>query len=64
MRENKDTEERSPMEQGKMGHSLLSILLVIGGNILYALSVKLFLLPAGLVTGGTTGIALAVHHGL
>lgn len=42
--------------------SLFSVLLVIGGNALYALAVKLFLLPAGLVTGGTTGIALAIHH--
>lgn len=42
---------------------LSSFLLVIGGNGLYALAVKLFLLPAGLVTGGTTGIALALHHG-
>lgn len=42
--------------------SLLSLFLVIAGNALYALTVKLFLLPAGLVTGGTTGIALAVHH--
>lgn len=50
--------------QQKAGSSLFSLVLVITGNILYALSVKLFLLPAGLVTGGTTGIALAVHHGL
>lgn len=39
-----------------------SVLVVILGNILYALAVKLFLLPAGLVTGGTTGIGLAVNH--
>ncbi len=45
------------------GLFLLSCLLVIIGNIIYALAVKLFLLPAGLVTGGTTGIALAIHHG-
>lgn len=35
---------------------------VIAGNLLYALTVKLFLLPANLVTGGTTGIALTVQH--
>lgn len=51
-------------EQQKAGPSVFSLLLVVTGNVLYALSVKLFLLPAGLVTGGTTGIALAVHHGL
>lgn len=36
--------------------------LVLLGNALYALAVKLFLIPAGLVTGGTTGIALAINH--
>ncbi len=35
---------------------------VICGNLLYAMTVKFFLLPAGLVTGGTTGIALTVAH--
>lgn len=50
----------------KTGKSFLRrciiILMVVFGNILYALTVRLFLLPAGLVTGGTTGIALAVNH--
>lgn len=41
---------------------LLSLLMVIAGNMLYALSVKLFLLPANLMSCGTTGIALVVHH--
>lgn len=41
-----------------------SLFLVILGNILYALTVKLFLMPADLMTGGTTGIALAVNHAL
>lgn len=35
---------------------------VVIGNMLYALTVKLFLLPANLVTGGTTGIAMTVQH--
>lgn len=38
--------------------------LVVAGNALYALTVKLFLIPAGLVTGGTTGIALAMNQWL
>lgn len=50
----------------KTGKSFLrrciTLLMVVFGNILYALTVRLFLLPAGLVTGGTTGIALAVNH--
>ncbi len=40
-------------------HSLNTLSAVIIGNFFYALAVKLFLLPSGLVTGGTTGIALA-----
>lgn len=38
----------------------LSILMVLVGNILYALTVKLFVLPANLISCGTTGIALVV----
>jgi uncharacterized membrane-anchored protein YitT (DUF2179 family) len=41
---------------------LLPFFMVLLGNILYALSVKLFLLPAGLMSCGTTGIALIVNH--
>lgn len=39
-----------------------SLFFVAAGNFLYALTVKLFLLPSGLVTGGTTGIALTIQH--
>ena len=45
-----------------MKQTTKSILAVILGNLLYALTVKLFLLPGGLVTGGTTGIALTISH--
>lgn len=41
---------------------IFSFALVVFGNLLYALSVKLFLLPANLISCGTTGIALAVNH--
>ena len=41
---------------------LLSLLLVLGGNILYTFTVKLFLLPAGLISCGTTGLAMTVNH--
>lgn len=40
----------------------LAMLLLITGNALYALTVKLFLLPANLMSCGTTGIALVVNH--
>ena len=41
---------------------LLSLFLLVVGNALYALTVKLFLLPANLMSCGTTGIALVVNH--
>ncbi|MGI6255125.1 MAG: YitT family protein [Acutalibacter sp.] len=36
--------------------------LVLAGNTLYALGVALFLLPTGLITGGTTGLGLVADH--
>lgn len=46
----------------KNRNKLLSVLMVVIGNILYTLSIKLFLLPANLMSCGTTGIALVVNH--
>lgn len=39
-----------------------NILLVLAGNALYALAVDMFVLPCGLITGGTTGLALAARY--
>lgn len=51
------------MRKKRTGNGLVSTMIaVILGNALYAFSVKLFLLPSGLITGGTTGIAISVHH--
>ena len=43
-------------------HTAFSLLLVVLGNLLYVFTVKLFLLPANLMSCGTTGIALVVGH--
>ena len=40
---------------------ILSLLTVVVGNLLYTLTVKLFLLPANLISCGTTGNALVVN---
>ena len=40
----------------------MNLLLILVGNFIYTLSVKLFLLPAELMSCGTTGIALIVNH--
>ena len=41
---------------------IISLLLVLVGNILFALAIKLFILPANLISCGTTGIALVVDY--
>lgn len=41
--------------------ALFNALSIIVGNALYALTVQLFLTDSGLITGGATGIALAVN---
>lgn len=44
----------------RLQQMLLNSAAIVFGNALYSLAVALFLEPAGLVTGGATGIALAV----
>ena len=56
-----ETKEKSWRDQLQKTASLGIVIL---GNILYALAVKLFLMPAGLLTGGTTGIGLALNRAL
>ena len=41
---------------------LIPLLLVLVGNIAFAFSVKLFILPAKLISCGTTGIGMVVEH--
>ena len=41
---------------------VVPLLMVLLGNVLYAFTVKLFLLPANLISCGTNGIALVVNH--
>ncbi|WP_313135073.1 YitT family protein, partial [Anaerocolumna sp.] len=41
---------------------LFDMLIVILGNFLYAAGVAFFILPSGLITGGTTGIALSINN--
>ncbi len=41
---------------------LINLVLIFAGYTLYALGVVMFILPGGMITGGTTGIALTVNH--
>ena len=47
---------------GAQKNRVYTLMLVLVGNMMYALTVKLFLLPANLISCGTTGIALVVEH--
>lgn len=40
----------------------ISLLMLLLGNTVYALAVKCFLLPANLISTGTTGLALVANH--
>ena len=41
---------------------MLSMLLVLTGNLIYTLTVKLFLLPANVMSCGTTGLAMLMNR--
>ena len=46
----------------KYSHQIRKIGMILLGNLMYAFAVAYFVLPVGLITGGTTGIALTVNH--
>lgn len=46
----------------KSKNELKSMLWILAGNSAYALAVTMFILPNGLITGGTTGLALFFYH--
>ena len=39
-----------------------NLLLILAGNTIYALAVAAFILPGGLITGGTTGLAITAEY--
>lgn len=45
-----------------MKKMLLQIIGILFGNTLYALGIVWFVVPTGLITGGTTGLGLAFQH--
>ncbi len=42
--------------------AFFNLIVVIFGNLLYAAGVVFFIIPSGLITGGTTGIAISLNH--
>ena len=49
-------------EKNKIIRELIRIGQIVLGNTMYALAVVLFIVPNGLITGGTTGLALFASH--
>lgn len=49
------------MNQRNAGR-IKNLILIFGGNTIYALGVVMFILPSGIITGGTTGLALSAGH--
>ena len=50
------------MEEKNIGKIIRNCFFVILGNFIYAAAVKFFLMPGGLISGGSIGIALTVNH--
>ena len=50
------------MKKDSLKNRITTLLLVLVGNVIYALTVKLFLVPANLISCGTNGIALVMEH--
>lgn len=46
----------------KLIKRLSDLFLIFAGNTAYALAIVMFVLPNGLITGGTTGLALSAEH--
>lgn len=42
--------------------ALKKVIMIFFGNMLYSFAIAFFILPSGLITGGTTGIALFVNY--
>lgn len=49
---------------GRIAEQLRKVLMVLLGNAIYAVAVAAFIVPAGLITGGSTGLALFFGHWL
>lgn len=43
-------------------HLIKNLLIILCGNFLYALGIAFFIIPSGLITGGTTGIGIFIHE--
>jgi len=46
----------------RKNQAVFRILVIVFGNLLYSAGVALFVLPTGIICGGTTGLSLVFHH--
>lgn len=45
-----------------MNHKIKKLLMILIGNAIYSFAIVYFVLPVGMITGGTTGIAISIQH--
>lgn len=56
------TMKESKRNNSKILKTAVNAVIIVTGNAIYAAGVVFFILPTGLITGGTTGIALIINH--
>ncbi len=54
--------EKSTGNNSKIRNAIIDAAIIVAGNAIYAAGVVLFIFPTGLITGGTTGIAIIMNH--
>lgn len=54
--------DKSTGNNSKIRNAIIDAAIIVAGNAIYAAGVVLFILPTGLITGGTTGIAIIMNH--
>ncbi len=62
MEQKKKWEARSGHGDSPVLETLRRLVMVLLGNAVYAVAVAAFIVPAGLITGGSTGLALFFEH--
>lgn len=50
------------MKEAKLKRTLVDLLLIIAGSILYSISVNMFSVPNGIVQGGLTGVSIMLNR--
>ncbi|MCM1364921.1 MAG: YitT family protein [Faecalibacterium sp.] len=50
------------MKEAKLKHTLMDLLMIIAGSVLFSISVNMFSVPNGIVQGGLTGVSIMLNR--